>query len=119
MSQTYNLGKVALTPRGAFNPNTSYERLDIVSNNGSSYLVLQPCIGVTPPNATYYQLISSKGDTGSTGAAGTIRVGTVQTVAASQPTTIVNSGTSNNAVFDFQLAIVQESITNAQIDSLF
>lgn len=119
MSQQYTIGKVAPTPRGAYVATTTYNPLDIVTYNGSSYWVLQSCTGITPPNATYYQLIASKGNTGATGAAGSISVGTVTTVARGGVTSVVNSGTSSNAVFDFQFAINDEIITNAQIDALF
>lgn len=119
MAQTNNLGKVSLTPRGAYDSSHTYEALDVLSYNGSGYIVLQSCTGVTPPNDTYYQLIASKGNTGATGAAGSISVGTVTTVARSGVTSVVNSGTSSNAVFDFQFAINDEIITNAQIDALF
>lgn len=119
MSQTYNLGKVAITPRGAYSSTAQYAPLDIISYNGSSYLVLQDCSGITPPNPTYYMVIASKGDTGATGPAGSISVGTVTTVQRGGTTSVVNSGTSSNAVFDFQFAIDDVAITDAQIDSLF
>lgn len=119
MAQTYNLGKVSLTPKGAYNSSAQYETLDILSYNGSSYLVLQNCVGVTPPNSTYYMLLASKGNTGATGNAGSISVGTVTTVARGGVTRVTNSGSNTNAVFDFQFAINDEIITNAQIDSLF
>ena len=119
MAQTYNLGKVSLTPRGSYDSSHTYEALDVLSYNGSGYIVLQSCTGVTPPNDTYYQLIASKGNTGATGSAGSISVGTVTTVARGGVTSVVNSGTSSNAVFDFQFAINDEIITNAQIDALF
>ena len=35
------LGKVGLTPKGAWAEGTTYERLDVVSNGGSSYMSLQ------------------------------------------------------------------------------
>ena len=99
MAQTYNLGKVSVTPRGAFNASTAYEQLDVVTYSGSSYLVLQSVTGVTPPNATYYQLIASKGDTGSNGQSPTISVGTV--TYSGDTATVENVGTNINAVFDF------------------
>ena len=33
-----DLGKISVTPKGAYNSTTIYERLDIVSDNGNSYL---------------------------------------------------------------------------------
>lgn len=119
MAQAYNLGKVSVTPKGAYNASAQYTTLDIISYNGSSYLVLQGCSGITPPNPTYYMVIASKGATGATGNAGSISVGNVTTVARGGVTRVVNSGSNTNAVFDFQFAINDEIITNAQIDSLF
>lgn len=101
MSQQYNLGKVALTPKGTFNANATYERLDVVTLNGSSYLVLQSCTGITPPNATYYQLIASKGNAGTNGSAATIAAGTVTMLPVGSSATVTNSGTSSNAIFNF------------------
>lgn len=98
MSQTYTLGKVALTPRGAYSPDASYEALDVITNDGSSYIVLQSATGVNPPNPTYYQVIASKGDTGDNGQTPTISVGSVS---SGNTASVTNVGTDVNAVFDF------------------
>lgn len=103
MSQTYNLGKVAITPRGAYSSTAQYTPLDILSYNGSSYLVLQNCMGVTPPNATYYMVVASKGDTGSSGASPTIAAGTVTMTPAGTSASVTNVGTNVNASFNFTL----------------
>ena len=103
MSQTYNLGKVAITPRGAYSSAAQYTPLDILSYNGSSYLVLQNCMGVTPPNATYYMVVASKGDTGSAGASPTIAAGTVTMTPAGTSASVTNVGTNVNASFNFTL----------------
>ena len=103
MSQTYNLGKVAITPRGAYSSTAQYTPLDILSYNGSSYLVLQDCMGVTPPNATYYMVVASKGDTGSSGASPTIAAGTVTMTPAGTSASVTNVGTNVNASFNFTL----------------
>ena len=103
MSQTYNLGKVAITPRGAYSSTAQYTPLDILSHNGSSYLVLQNCMGVTPPNATYYMVVASKGDTGSSGASPTIAAGTVTMTPAGTSASVTNVGTNVNALFNFTL----------------
>ena len=104
MSQTYTLGKVSLTPRGSYSPDTTYEALDVVTYNGSGYIVLQSVTGVTPPNPTYYQVIASKGDTGDNGQSPTISVGTVS---SGSPASVTNVGTDVNAVFDFVLPTPQ------------
>lgn len=68
MSSTkINLGKVALTPKGEWNAATTYERLDVVSYQGSSYTVLKECIGQTPSEGEYYSLLASKGAKGEQG----------------------------------------------------
>ena len=67
---TQDLGKVAYLSKGAYNSATQYEKNDVVTYQGSSYVSLQATKGNVPTNATYWQLIASKGDTGSTGATG-------------------------------------------------
>ena len=101
MAKQYNLGKVALTPRGAYSSTTTYEKLDVITHNGSSYIVLQSCTGQTPPNATYYQAIASKGDTGASGTPATVTAGSITMLALGSNPSVSNSGTENNAVFDF------------------
>lgn len=64
----FNLGKVTCTPRGEYNAETEYRRLDIISYNGSSYQVIADSVtGVTPEVGENYMLIASKGDTGGSG----------------------------------------------------
>lgn len=62
---TTNLGKVSVTPKGEYDPLITYERLDIVSHNGSSYIAKQASTGVTPIEGEFYALIAEKGDGGS------------------------------------------------------
>lgn len=59
---TKNLGKVSVKPRGDWDERQTYNYLDIVTHNGSSYLVLQTVSGATPPNSNFYQLLSLSGD---------------------------------------------------------
>lgn len=77
--KTLDLGKVAIVPRGDYASETRYKPLDIVTHEGSAYLVLKDCTGVTPVTGEYYQLLSQrgpqgekgeKGDTGPQGATG-------------------------------------------------
>lgn len=61
------LGKVGFTPRGEYSENTVYERLDIVTYEGNSYLVLKDSLsGITPAadNVINYMLMANKGDNG-------------------------------------------------------
>ena len=55
---------------GAYNNGTSYSIGQAVSYNGSSYVAIAATTGNIPTNTTYWQLIASKGDTGTTGAQG-------------------------------------------------
>ena len=69
--QTTDLGKVMTTPRGEYNEATQYHELDIVSYQGSSYLVLSDVIGVTPVEGDeHYQVLAKKGDQGAQGIQG-------------------------------------------------
>ena len=49
-------GRVLLMPKGAYNPSTTYEILDIVSYNGSSYIAKGTTTGNLPTDTTYWQL---------------------------------------------------------------
>ncbi|GMO40871.1 carbohydrate-binding protein [Bradyrhizobium sp. TM233] len=55
---------------GAWSGSTDYVIGDVVTLSGSSYICILDHTNHTPPNATYWQLLASKGDTGATGAAG-------------------------------------------------
>ena len=69
--QTTDLGKVMTTPRGEYNEATQYHELDIVTHQGSSYLVLSDVIGVTPTEGDeHYQVLAKKGDQGIQGVQG-------------------------------------------------
>ena len=66
MSQTTLLGKVVITPRGNYDPAVAYVPLDVVTYQGSSYLVRQDVQGIAPIDAVLsYQLLAKKGDDGS------------------------------------------------------
>ncbi|WP_245471193.1 carbohydrate-binding protein [Bradyrhizobium genosp. SA-3] len=56
--------------RGAWSGATAYSVGDVVSLSGSSYACVLDHTNHTPPNATYWQLLAGKGDTGATGATG-------------------------------------------------
>ena len=49
-------GRVLLMPKGDYDPNATYELLDIVSYNGSSYIAKGTTTGNLPTNTTYWQL---------------------------------------------------------------
>lgn len=118
MSQTHNLGKVSLTPRGAYNETTTYEQLDVVTYNGSAYIVLQSVTGVTPPNPSYYQVIASKGDSGADGSSATVTAGSITMLPLGSSPTVTNAGTANAAVFNFGIpysSISDNSVSTAKI----
>lgn len=67
---TQILGKVTVTPKGAYDSSFSYRRLDIVSENGSSYIALVDNKGKSVTNTEIWMLIAHKGDKGDTGPQG-------------------------------------------------
>ncbi len=67
---TQDLGKVAYLSKGAYSSSTQYEKNDVVTYEGSSYVSLQATKGNAPTNTTYWQLIAEKGTKGDTGATG-------------------------------------------------
>ena len=67
---TQDLGKVAYLSKGTYNSATQYEKNDVVTYQGSSYVSLQATKGNVPTNATYWQLLAEKGDKGDTGNTG-------------------------------------------------
>ena len=72
---TTPLGKVCVTPKGAFNQYADYKFLDIVTYDGSSYLAKTDVgMGYFPDNNPDYWLkLASKGDTGTiSGASATV-----------------------------------------------
>lgn len=67
MSVKQSLGKVSITPKGAWSTSTAYVFLDSVSNNGSSYLAKQDVpAGTSLSNTDYWLQIAAKGDPGTT-----------------------------------------------------
>ncbi|WP_235885210.1 hypothetical protein [Bradyrhizobium frederickii] len=57
---------------GAYNGATTYSIGDVMTDAGTSYVWINatPGSGHAAPNATYWQVLASKGDTGSTGSTG-------------------------------------------------
>lgn len=70
MATTVNLGKVSITPRGAYSPSSAYSRLDVVVYSGSAWIALKDVQGITPVEGENWHLLVSKGDKGDTGATG-------------------------------------------------
>ena len=61
------LGKVGVVPKGEYNNATSYQRLDIVTYNGQSYISKANTTGNLPTDTTYWQLLAQKGSDGQDG----------------------------------------------------
>lgn len=60
-----NLGKVCITPKGAWSGSTAYEILDVVSSAGASYLAKTAVpAGTALSNTTYWLQLCAKGETG-------------------------------------------------------
>lgn len=65
------LGRVSLVPKGAYDAAAVYDRLDIVTYDGSAYLVLKDgTSGVTPEAGPSYMLLAEKGGKGDPGQPG-------------------------------------------------
>lgn len=64
------LGRVSIILKGEYNSTTNYEKLDIVSYNGSSYACLKESVGVLPTDTNYWQLVAEKGEQGIQGIQG-------------------------------------------------
>ena len=81
------LGKVSLTPKGEYSPDTAYTALDVVSYGGSSWLVLKDVTGVAPVEGENWMLLAQKGEQGASftrleKTAGTGAPGTIDTYTA-------------------------------------
>ena len=127
MSETI-LGKVSVTPKGAYAAGTQYERLDAVSHGGGSWMALKTVQGVEPgTDPESWMQLAEKGKTGDTGpqgapgkdgadgspgpagqngqdgAAATIQVGEVVTLEPGQPAAVENTGTEQAAVLKISI----------------
>lgn len=66
-----DLGKIAWTNGGEYDPTTLYEIYTVVTYNGSSYVsIVDGIIGIDPTNREYWQLLARKGDRGEQGETG-------------------------------------------------
>lgn len=67
---TQVLGIVGIKNMGEYNSQTMYEKLNVVTYQGSSYCALKSSIGVSPTDTEYWQLYAEKGEKGDTGEQG-------------------------------------------------
>ena len=65
-----NLGRVAMVSKGEYSSATSYEKLDIVTYEGSSYVCKKDSIGNLPTNTEYFDVLAEKGQRGENGTDG-------------------------------------------------
>lgn len=68
-------GDKAAQWKGAWSGATFYAIDDMVEDGGSTYICIVGHTNHQPPNATYWELVASKGDTGATGADGADGIG--------------------------------------------
>ena len=60
------LGRVSVATKGSWDNSVAYEKLDIVTKDGSSYIAVQDVpAGTLVTNTTYWQVMAEKGDNGS------------------------------------------------------
>ena len=96
-----------ITWKGEWWSGTTYTANEAIQYNGSSYVCLQGNTNLIPPdNTSAWSLMTSKGDIGATGAvgsAGTVTIGTTTTGSAGGNASVTNSGTSSEAVLNFNI----------------
>ena len=96
-----------ITWQGEWSSATTYTQNEAVQYNGSAYVALQGNSNIIPTSDTaVWSVMTSKGDTGATGAtgsAGTVTIGTTTTGSAGGNASVLNSGTSSDAVLSFTL----------------
>lgn len=52
------LGRVGMLPKGPWSETTAYEKLDVVSSDGNSFVALKPSTGIQPTNAEYWMALT-------------------------------------------------------------
>ena len=61
MTEIITLGPVGYNPKGEYNSELQYERLDVVLYNGVSYVALQTVQGELPTNTEYWDALGISG----------------------------------------------------------
>jgi hypothetical protein len=62
MAEIIELGVVGIKNCGEYNSETNYEKLNVVTYQGSSYCALKDTVGNLPTDTEYWQLYAAKGD---------------------------------------------------------
>lgn len=105
MQNTTILGKVTLTPRGDYNSTTTYNPLDVIMFNGTSWVVLSSFTNISPSlENPHVKVLANSGEVGPKGDTGRTATVSVGTVTSGDSPVITNSGTSTDAVLNFVLA---------------
>ena len=108
-------GAAGMNFRGAWNGSTHYAVNDAVVFSGSTYLALASSTNDEPDtDASNWTVVAQAGGAGPTGAAATVSVGTVSTLAAGAMATVTNVGTANAAVLNFGVPQGAAGATGAQ-----
>ena len=55
---TYNLGRIGLNVRGEYDAAATYEELDVVNYNGSSYVAKDSSTNILPTDTQYWALVA-------------------------------------------------------------
>lgn len=63
-------GRVGINPRDAWNPATPYQRLDLVTDNGATFLAKKASTGIATSNTEYWMPVTLVSSTGVTSVAG-------------------------------------------------
>lgn len=105
---TVALGKVQMTPKGEYSPETAYDFLDVVSYEGGSYLAKKPSQNIPVTNETYWICLAEKGNTGAAAGFGTPTIEVSELDPDSEPTAEVTAtGEDTEKVFHFAFGIPQ------------
>ena len=70
MADRIDLGIVGIKNMGEYGSQTQYEKLNVVTYQGSSYCALQNSQGIVPTNTEYWQLYAERGPVGPQGPQG-------------------------------------------------
>lgn len=109
-----------LSPQGDWNSATTYAKFDDVqvAGVGSFYSLVDANLNHAPASSPtqwrQYSTDGAPGVDGNDGAAATVAVGTVTTVAAGSDATVVNAGTSSAAVLNFEIPQGDQGIQGIQ-----
>jgi hypothetical protein len=98
-------GATGIEWQGTWDALTDYVNNDAVFYDGASWFAAgDPPVGDVPSDTSLYWFpLALQGATGPQGPSGTITVGTVTTLAPTEPVTVTNVGSSENAIFNFAI----------------